>query len=99
MKIREQIKNAAASLASTFVLEPPALAAAQERVVDLLVDGKMEFMGQIVEIGRKSIDWSAGHVDHHCWRSRPCRFAWLPPLAAAYAETDDERYAEAAADY
>jgi len=72
---------------------------ATEREAALAVAGKLLHHGEPVAIGRADIDWSAAHVDHHTWRSKPNRFIYLGPLLAGYAHTAEARYAEAARDY
>jgi len=52
-----------------------------------------------VEIGLQNIDWTGAHIDHQEWPAQLNRFYHLPPLAAAYQETGDERFAEAARSY
>jgi hypothetical protein len=52
-----------------------------------------------VKIGLRDIDWSGAHVKHQEWPAQLNRFYHLPPLAAAYRETGDERFAEAARSY
>lgn len=66
---------------------------------DLLLEGKIRFMDEVVELGRSNIDWSGSHIDHHVWKSRPNRFLYITSLAAGYGATGDEEYAAAARDY
>ncbi|MBS3763782.1 MAG: heparinase II/III family protein [Planctomycetes bacterium] len=51
------------------------------------------------EVGRRDIDWSAPEHNHQEWPAQLNRFFQLPALAAAYQETQDEKYANAAFDY
>jgi len=69
---------------------------------DAAVEGRLWFRfngHQEVETGRRGIDWSAGHIRHQEWRAQLHRFFFLVPLANAFRETGDRRYAEAARDY
>ncbi|MCJ7751936.1 MAG: heparinase II/III family protein, partial [Armatimonadetes bacterium] len=62
--------------------------------------GTVFFYGRMeVEIGLQNIDWTGSHVGHQEWPAQLNRFYHLPPLAAAYRETSDERFAEAARSY
>jgi len=69
-------------------------------VADKALDGIIYFNGvHETEVGRRDIDWSAPQHQHQEWPAQLNRFFFLPPLAALYRETGDERYAEAARDY
>jgi hypothetical protein len=62
--------------------------------------GTVFFYGRTeVEIGLRNIDWTGSHVNHQEWPAQLNRFYHLPPLAAAYRETGDERFAEVARSY
>jgi len=64
------------------------------------LDGVLLFYGeQPVRVGRRGIDWSGGHVDHQEWPAQLNRFFQLMPLARAYRDSKDEKYAAAARDY
>jgi len=52
-----------------------------------------------VSVGLRGIDWSGSHIDHQEWQGQLNRFFHLSPLAAAYAATRDERFAQAARSY
>jgi uncharacterized heparinase superfamily protein len=74
----------------------PELLARAEKIVA----GTAFFYGRTeVEIGLQNIDWTGAHIDHQEWPAQLNRFYHLPPLAAAYRETGDERFAEAARSY
>ena len=65
-----------------------------------IVAGTVFFYGRTeVEIGLQNIDWTGAHINHQEWPAQLNRFYHLPPLAAAYRETGDERFAEAARSY
>ena len=69
---------------------------------DKAVEGVVRFrhLGTTwTEVGRERIDWSGPQHAHQEWRAQLNRFFQLPPLAAAWGETGDERYPEAARDY
>ncbi len=71
-------------------------------VADQAAGGIINFnhMGAVpIEVGRHDLDWAGGHRRHQEWCAQLNRFFFLSPLAAAYAETKDEKYAEAARDY
>jgi hypothetical protein len=69
-------------------------------VAEKAVDGIVYFYGvHETAVGRRDIDWSGPQHNHQEWRAQLNRFFFLPPLAAMYRETGDERYAEAARDY
>lgn len=50
-------------------------------------------------VGRKDIDWSGPQHKHQEWPAQLNRFFQVPPLASAYKDTRQEKYAEAARDY
>lgn len=50
-------------------------------------------------VGRKDIDWSGRHHNHQEWPAQLNRFFQLSALAAAYTQTADEQYPQAAAEY
>jgi hypothetical protein len=52
-----------------------------------------------VQVGLRDIDWTGSHIKHQEWPAQLNRFFHLPPLAAAYRETRDERFAQAARSY
>lgn len=52
-----------------------------------------------VQVGRQQIDWLGGHINHQEWHHQLNRFFDLPALAYAFAQTGEERFAEAARDY
>ena len=97
--IIERIDQATRQLHQALGYEEPELDKSTQETADLLLEGKIRFMGREIELGRSDIDWSGGHVDHHVWHSRPNRFLFITPLAVAYDRTGSERYAEAARDY
>ncbi|MFP4028908.1 MAG: heparinase II/III family protein [Candidatus Brocadiia bacterium] len=69
---------------------------------DKAVDGILPFnhLGtHWTEVGRRDIDWSAPEHNHQEWPAQLNRFFQLPAVAAAYQETQDEKYANAAFDY
>ncbi|MFW6336274.1 MAG: heparinase II/III family protein [Phycisphaeraceae bacterium] len=66
-----------------------------QRIADAAVEGRIED----IDVGRKDVDWAAGHWQHQEWHHRLNRFIFLSPLALAYQHTGHERYAEAARDY
>lgn len=71
-------------------------------VADEAVAGRLFFRffgAQITTVGRAHIDWSGAHHAHQEWPAQLNRFFQLPALAAAFRETNDPRYAEAARDY
>ena len=51
------------------------------------------------QVGLKNIDWSGKHHKHQEWPAQLNRFFQIPPLAAQYAATKDERFAQAAKAY
>ncbi len=55
--------------------------------------------GAPVQVGRRNIDWLGGHINHQEWHHQLNRFFDLTALAAAFKETEEERFAEAARDY
>ena len=70
------------------------------RIADLAVEGKVLFYGRRpIEVGRKNIDWTGGHIKHQEWRAQLNRFFQLPSLRRKYRETADEQYAACARDY
>lgn len=70
------------------------------RIADAALDGTLLFYGRTpVHVGRRGIDWSGSHVAHQEWPAQLNRFQQLRPLAQAYRDTGDERYAECARDY
>ena len=71
-------------------------------VADMAVEGRIRFchLGEkFFDVGRSNIDWSGPQHRHQEWPAQLNRFFQLPALAAAWQETKDERYAEAARDY
>ncbi len=71
-------------------------------VADRALAGEIAFRHtgvRFLHVGRSGVDWSGGHEVHQEWRAQLNRFFHLTPLASAYTETRDERYAQAAADY
>ena len=71
-------------------------------IADRAVDGVLFFRwlgAHPTPVGRRNIDWSGAHHAHQEWPAQLNRFFQLEPLARAYAETGDERYAQAARDY
>jgi hypothetical protein len=79
-----------------------ALVNASREVADRAVAGEIGFrhLGvRYFSVGRNDIDWSGPQHKHQEWEAQLNRFFHLPSLAAAYQETRDERYAEAARDY
>ncbi|MHB0938083.1 MAG: heparinase II/III family protein [Armatimonadota bacterium] len=69
-------------------------------VADKALEGIIYFYGvHETAVGRRDIDWSGPQHQHQEWQAQLNRFFFLPPLAAIYRETGDERYAEAARDY
>jgi len=68
--------------------------------VEEIAAGTVFFYGRKeVQIGLRDIDWTGSHVKHQEWPAQLNRFFHLPPLAAAYRETGDERFAQAARAY
>jgi hypothetical protein len=62
--------------------------------------GAIYFYGRTeVPIGLRGIDWTGSHLKHQEWPAQLNRFYHLPPLAAAYRSTKDERFAHAARSY
>ena len=65
-----------------------------------ITEGTVFFYGSTpVEIGRRDIDWSGGHIKHQEWPAQLNRFFYLSPLASAYISTGDEKFAQAARAY
>lgn len=78
----------------------PAVTDEIRRIADKALDGVIYFYGvHETPVGRRDIDWSAPQHKHQEWPAQLNWFFFLPPLAAMYRETGDERYAEAARDY
>jgi len=74
----------------------PQLLARAEKIAG----GTIFFYGRKeVQIGLRGIDWTGSHVKHQEWPAQLNRFFHLPPLAAAYRKTGDERFAQAARSY
>ena len=70
------------------------------RLADPAVAGDVLFYGtEPVHVGRRGIDWSAGHVQHQEWPAQLNRQGWINALRWAYVRTGDEEYARAARDY
>jgi hypothetical protein len=62
--------------------------------------GTIRFYGtDPVAIGLRGIDWTGAHIAHQEWPAQLNRFSYLAPLAAAYRETGESLYAEAARSY
>ncbi len=103
--MKEQIREYALRLKKRMANvrnEPLANASRGRDVADRAVEGILLFrwLGDIpTHVGRKNIDWSGSHHGHQEWRAQLNRFLQLAPLAYAYQETGEERYAEAARDY
>ncbi len=100
MDMREAITNRAKALhgfpGQSLPRATPDLLARAERIAA----GIIFFYGRTeVEIGLKDIDWTGSHIHHQEWPAQLNRFYHLPPLAAAYRETGDERFAQAARSY
>lgn len=75
---------------------------AQREIADRALAGDLQFehLGiRYFHIGRRDIAWHGPHHHHVEWTCQLNRFFHLPSLAAAYRETGDARYAEAARDY
>ncbi|MHB9131068.1 MAG: heparinase II/III family protein [Armatimonadota bacterium] len=71
-------------------------------VADRAVEGiiNFHFLGMHpTSVGRRDIDWSGPQHHHQEWVAQLNRFFQLPSLTKAYADTSDERYAQAAYDY
>jgi len=78
----------------------PAVNEQTRDVANKALDGVIYFNGmRETSVGRRNIDWSGPQHNHQEWPAQLNRFFFLPPLAAMYRETGDERYAEAARDY
>lgn len=97
--VKDEFRRVENAIRRSLGTNPPSWDESVKKKADQLVEGTMECMGHEIDIGRKDIDWSGGHLDHHVWKSRPNRFLYITPLAAAYAETGEEQYAETARDY
>ena len=100
MDIRVTIRERAEALrgfpGQTIPEATPQLLARAEKIAG----GVVFFYGRTeVPVGIRGIDWSGSHVKHQEWPAQLNRFHHLPPLAAAYRETGDKRFAEAARDY
>jgi len=94
---REAIRRSGAALAGYPGQQLPK---ADLEQADKIAAGVVFFQRRIpVEVGLRGIDWSGGHVHHRSWPEQLNRFFHLGPLAAAYAATRNERYAEAARAY
>jgi len=102
MTLHDTIISQGQTLVVAFGGEQNALVSTRRDVADHAVDGEIlfEFLGErFVPVGRKEIDWQAPQHAHQEWVAQLNRFFQWPPLALAYAETGEERYAEAARDY
>ena len=83
---------------------PAAIGYAENRATDANRECAAKAIGGFVafysttwtQVGRCGIDWSGKHHNHVEWKSQLNRFFQLSALAAIYAETRDEQYAEAA---
>ena len=72
-----------------------------------IVAGKLRFNGnqpdkamqQLIDVGRRGIDWTGGHLLHQEWPTQMGRFFLLGPLMRAYRQAPDTALAEAARDY
>ena len=63
-------------------------------------EGFVHYTGSApVQVGLRNIDWLGGHIDHQEWHAQLNRFFDLPALAAAFQQTGEERFADAARDY
>ncbi|HOF89133.1 MAG TPA: heparinase II/III family protein [Armatimonadota bacterium] len=79
-----------------------ALRGVSREVADRAVAGELGFrhLGvRYFQIGRRDIAWAGPHQAHQEWPAQLNRFFHLPSLAAAYLETGDAQYADAARDY
>src|SRR5512136_1391944 len=100
MSIREQIRERAAALVgfpgqTTGDATDQVLARAEQ-----IAGGTVFFYGRTpVSVGLRSIDWSGGHIAHQEWPAQLNRFGYLGPLASAYRQTREERFAQAARAY
>jgi hypothetical protein len=86
----------------TALGEGHALISSSREVADRAVAGELGFrhLGvKFFQIGRSGIAWDGPQHQHQEWVAQLNRFFHLPSLAAAYKETGDERYAEAARDF
>jgi len=75
---------------------------ANREAADNAAAGKVGFrhLGvEWTEVGRNHIDWSAPQHRHQEWPAQLNRFFHLGPLAAAWRETRQPQFAEAARDY
>ncbi len=70
------------------------------RQAEVIATGSIYFYDtEPIAIGLENIDWHAGHRQHQEWRAQLNRFGFLTPLAIAYRETGEERFAAAARAY
>jgi hypothetical protein len=81
---------------------PHSTLAPDREAADRAVEGTLRFHhlgASWTAVGRREIDWSGPQHAHQEWRAQMNRFWQLPPLAAAWRDTGDAGYAEAARDY
>ena len=98
------VRSQWASLTALDGIWPDGLAVTDETRVDAdaALAGRLPFRGngrEWIEVGRRDIDWSGGHRQDQEWRAQLNRFFQLRALAAAFNESGDRRYVEAARDY
>jgi len=95
--IVEQLAASGAQIPEVF---PDPDDRSSREIADAALDGVVMFYSaRPVEVGRKNIDWTGGHIEHQEWRAQLNRFFQLHALRRAYRETHDERYARCARDY
>jgi len=101
---RERIRQNAARLQKALHEDDKFCSLTADReAADRAVNGEVRFRQATLRawtrVGRRDIDWSGPEHNHQEWRAQLNRFFQLPPLAAAWLETREEHYAEAARDY
>jgi hypothetical protein len=65
-----------------------------------IASGTIFFYGDTpVEVGLRDIDWTGSHLHHQEWPAQLNRFGYLGPLASAFRQTREERFAQAARAY
>ncbi len=97
MDVRKAILARAEALADFLGQRaPPASARTLDRAAKIASGTVFFYRKTPVEVGLSGIDWSGSHIKHQEWPAQLNRFSYLGPLASAYRETGEERFALAA---